>query len=201
MIARLKGTIDELKPTEIILDVSGVGYFLQIPLSTFEEIAGKQETTLQVYTLHREDQFKLFGFYTERERELFAILLGISGIGPSMALSLLSGITVDELIDAVQREDTSRLVKVPGIGKSKAEKLIFEMHRKLKKLEKFVTEEGDAAPGSEAVAHIRGESVEALVSLGFDEAKSSKLVDTIRKENPDASLEGVIKEALKRFSA
>ena len=201
MIARLKGTIDELKPTEMILDVSGVGYFLQIPLSTFEEIAEKKEVTLQVYTLHREDQFKLFGFHSERERELFAILLGISGIGPSMALSLLSGITADELIDAVQREDTSRLVKVPGIGKSKAEKLIFEMRRKLKKLEKFATAEGDSAPGSGQVTYIRGEAIEALVSLGFDEAKSSRLVDTIRKEEPDATLENLIKEALKRFSA
>ncbi len=200
MIARLNGTIDELRPTEIILDVKGVGYFLQIPLSTFEEIAGRKEVVLQVYTLHKEDQLKLFGFHTERERELFSILLGISGIGPSMALSLLSGITVDGLIDAVQREDTSQLVKIPGIGKSKAEKLIFEMHRKLKKLEKFATTDANGDAVSPA-AHIRGESVEALISLGFDEGKSSKLVDTIRKENPDASLEHVIKEALKRFSS
>lgn len=201
MIARLTGIIDELKPTEIILDVRGVGYFLQIPLSTFEEISGSEKVTLQVYTLHREDQFRLFGFHTEKEKELFSILLGISGIGPAMALSLLSGITVDGLIEAVQSENTTALVKIPGIGKSKAEKLIFEMKRKIKKLEKFSLAAMDSPGGSEPFTRIRGEAVEALCSLGFDEKKSTQIVDTIRKENPDASLELLIRESLKQFSA
>ncbi len=201
MIARLTGTIDELKPTEIILNAGGVGYLLQIPLSTFEEISALKKVTLQVYTLHREDQFRLFGFYTEKEKELFSILLGISGIGPAMALSLLSGITVNGLIEAVQSENTTTLVKIPGIGKSKAEKLIFEMKRKIKKLEKFSLATPDSSGGSEPLARIRGEAVEALCSLGFDEKKSTHIVDAIRKENPDASLEALIKESLKQFSS
>ena len=94
MISKIRGTIDELKPTEVIIDVSGVGYGLSIPLSTYEKIQQLKETSLYVYTHHKEDQLRLFGFFTEVERNLFTILLDISGIGPSMALSILSGISI-----------------------------------------------------------------------------------------------------------
>ena len=197
MIAKLRGTIDTIKATEIILDVQGVGYLLQIPLSTYESIQGEKEISLHVYTLHKEDQLRLFGFSTAKERELFSMLLQTSGIGPAMALSLLSGITVEGLVDAVQNENSALLVKIPGIGKSKAEKLIFELKRKLTKLELFAS----AGGGSPAAgAPVTGEAVEALASLGFDATKAAKAVDTIRKEKPEAPLEEVIKEALKLFS-
>jgi len=195
MIAKLKGTIDELKPTELILDVNGVGYHLQIPFTTYEAIQDKKNITLFVYTLHKEDQFRLFGFHGHREKDLFSILLNISGIGPSMALSLLSGISIEMLVESVQTENTGLLVKIPGIGKSKAEKLIFELKRKLKKLEEF------SGPYEGKQDSSRNDAVEALVSLGFDEKKSTQIVDEIRKGDADASLEIIIKEALKVFSA
>ncbi|PKL39210.1 MAG: Holliday junction branch migration protein RuvA [Spirochaetae bacterium HGW-Spirochaetae-1] len=194
MIAKLTGKIDELKPMECILDVGGVGYQVHIPLSTYETIQGKEDITLFIYTLHREDQMKLFGFSTQREKELFTVLLNISGIGPSMALSLLSGISIEDLVRSVQNDDSSRLVKIPGIGKAKAEKLIFELKRKLKKIESIPAASGTATG-------IRNDALEALVSLGFDEARAAKVIDGVREGNPEATLETVIKAALRQFSA
>ncbi len=194
MIAKIKGTIDELKPTEVILDANGVGYGLTIPLSTFEKIQALDETTLYVYTHHKEDQLKLFGFFTENERDLFSILLNISGIGPAMAISILSGITIGRLVDAVQSENVTLLTKIPGIGNTKAEKLIFELKRKLKKLASLAGEPGE--PRTQ-----KNDAIEALVTLGFDDARSSKIVEELVKKNPDGSVEAIIKEALKLLSA
>ncbi len=194
MIAKIRGKIDELKPTEVILDVQGVGYGLSIPLSTYEKIQVLNETTLYVYTHHREDQFRLFGFFTEHERDLFSILLNVSGIGPAMAISILSGISISRLVDAVQSENTSLLTKIPGIGKAKAEKLIFDLKRKLKKLTSL------AGPGDEPRTH-KNDAIEALVTLGFDDSKSSRIVEELLKNNPDISLETIIKDALKQLSA
>jgi Holliday junction DNA helicase RuvA len=194
MIAKIKGTIDELKPTEVILDANGVGYGLTIPLSTYEKIQALNETTLFVYTHHKEDQLKLFGFFTENERDLFTLLLNISGIGPAMAIAILSGITVGRLVDAVQSENISLLTKIPGIGNAKAEKLIFELKRKLKKIASIAGEPRE--PRTQ-----KTDAIEALVILGFDDARSSKIVDELVKKNPDSSVEAIIKEALKLLSA
>jgi Holliday junction DNA helicase RuvA len=194
MISKIKGVIDELKPTEVVIDVSGVGYGLSIPLSTYEKIQQSSETTLYVHTLHREDQFRLFGFHTEVERNLFTILLDISGIGPSMALSILSGISINLLVEAVETENAGLLMKIPGIGKAKADKLIFELKRKLKKLKAF------AGPIEERHTH-KNDAVEALVSLGFDEAKALRAVDEAVKNSPDLSIEAIIKNSLKLLSA
>ncbi|OHD65093.1 MAG: Holliday junction DNA helicase RuvA [Spirochaetes bacterium RBG_13_51_14] len=194
MISKLRGKIDELKPTEVVLDVHGVGYGLSIPLSTYEKIQQLVEANLFVYTLHREDHLRLFGFYTEEERNLFTILLNISGIGPAMALSILSGISISRLIDAVQTESTALLTKIPGIGTAKAEKLIFELKRKLKKLRSYAERPEEFHAG-------KNDAIEALVTLGFNDATSSKVVEEILKNNPDASIETIIKEALKILSA
>jgi len=194
MIAKIRGTIDELKPTEVILDVNGVGYGLTIPLSTYEKIQTLVEATLYVYTHHKEDQFKLFGFFTENERDLFSILLNISGIGPAMAISILSGITISRLVDAVQSDNISLLTKIPGIGNAKAEKLVFEMKRKLKKLASLAGETGEPRTR-------KNDAIEALITLGFEDGRSSKIIDELVKKNPDSSLEAIIKEALKLLSA
>ncbi|MFC1669378.1 Holliday junction branch migration protein RuvA [Spirochaetota bacterium] len=193
MIAKLKGKIDDLKPTELILDVNNVGYHLSIPISTYEKIYNEIEISLHVYTLHKEDQFRLFGFFTEEEKELFSILINISGIGPSIALSILSGITIERLIDSVKTNKLALLTKIPGIGKSKAEKLIFELKRRSKKLDSFTID-------SKEVPTARNDAVEALVSLGFDESKSYSAIEQVLNENPDFSIEEIIKEALKLIS-
>jgi holliday junction DNA helicase RuvA len=194
MISKIRGVIDELKPTEVVIDVSGVGYGLSIPLSTYEKIQQSTEVTLYAYTLHREDQLKLFGFYTEGERNLFTILLDISGIGPSMALSLLSGISINLLVESVETENAGLLMKIPGIGKAKADKLIFELKRKLKKLKAF------ASPTEERHTY-KTDAVEALISLGFDESKAIRAVDEAIKNSPGSSIETIIKDSLKLLSA
>lgn len=194
MIAKLKGIIEELRPTEVLVQVGGVGYHCQIPLSTFVKLKEGEISELFVHTHHKEDQFKLFGFYTRAERSLFALLISITGIGPSLALSIISGISIEELTEAVQRSSVETLTRVPGIGKNKAEKLLFELSRKMKKIEQFSTE--GATPG----ASLRNEAIEALVTLGFDEGKSGRTVDELLKGADVVGLEALLKAALKRLS-
>ena len=194
MIASLRGIITDLKPTEMILDVQGVGYHLHIPISTYETMhVSPGEITLHVYTHVREDQIKLFGFATSEERKLFILLIQITGIGPSMALSILSGITVPELIESVHSNRVDRLIKIPGIGKSKAEKLLFELNRRIKHLEAL-------SPGTAAPATAKTEAVEALISLGFEEKKVVPILEDILSSEPDLSIEVLIKTALKHLS-
>ena len=192
MISKIKGIIDELKPTEVILDVQGIGYGLSIPISTYEKIQSSKEVSLHVYTHHKEDHLKLFGFYTEEEKNIFTILLNISGIGPTIAISILSGISIARLIEAVKTDNPALLTKIPGIGKAKAEKLIFELKRKSKKLAQY------ECKTEEKRAHtMSNDAIEALVNLGFDEIRSAKVVEEILVNNPDGPIEYVIKESLK----
>ena len=192
MIGKLHGKIEDLKVNSLIINVNGVGYSVVISFSTYESILNLEEVTLYIHTIHKEDTFKLYGFSTLEEKEIFSLLLGISGIGPSMALAILSGLSIGELINVIKESNISRLIKIPGIGKSKAEKLLFELNRKIKKIEEF-----NASPVKSV--SIRNEAVEALVSLGFDEKRSGLMIDEIRKENPDAAIEFIIKSALRRL--
>jgi len=194
MIAKLRGIIDEIKPTEMILDVHGTGYHLHIPLSTYEIFRSeKSEISLYVHTYHKEDQFKLYGFHNESSKNLFSILINISGIGPSIAMSILSGITIERLVESVKTGNTLYLVKIPGIGKAKAEKLVFELKRKIDKLGKFT----EAVTGA---ASDINDAVDALVTLGFDEAKSRRAIDEISRDHGRKDIEFLIKEALRVMS-
>jgi Holliday junction DNA helicase RuvA len=194
MIAKLKGRIDELKPTELILDVHDIGYQIFIPITTYQKIINKEEIELYIYTMHKEDQFKLFGFISESEKHIFSMLLNISGIGPAMALSILSGIQIERLIDAVQEGNALLLTRIPGIGKNKAEKLIFELKRKISKLEAFT-------PAYKNKPSIKNDAVEALISLGFDESTAVKSVEEILGKFSDIPLEDLVKNALKGLSS
>ncbi len=195
MIGRLRGIIAQIKPTEMILDVQGVGYRLFIPLSAYEAIqAEKGEVSLFVHTYLKEDQLKLFGFHDETSRNLFSMLINISGIGPSIALSILSGISIARLVESVKSENIAYLVKIPGIGKAKAEKLLFELKRKIRKLEEFTG-------GVTLESTVSNDAIDALVSLGFDEAKSRKAVIEISGSDGDREVESIIKEALRILSA
>ncbi|MGV7929938.1 MAG: Holliday junction branch migration protein RuvA [Spirochaetota bacterium] len=194
MIARIKGMIEELRPTEAIVDVGGVGYRCSIPLSTYERLVGHREVSLFVYTYHREDQLRLFGFFSQRERDLFAVLIGITGIGPAMALSILSGITTEDLVRAVRSGDLAPLMRVPGIGRSKAEKLVFELGRRLKNIEVVSNEAG-------VKQSARNEAIEALAALGFDEGRAARAVDELLRADPSLPIEPLVKAALKSVSS
>ncbi|HNR88830.1 MAG TPA: Holliday junction branch migration protein RuvA [Spirochaetota bacterium] len=191
MIATLTGTVEDLRPTDVVINVNGVGYQCAIPLSTYEALRDAPSALLYVHTLHREDQFRLFGFFTRRERELFAILLNVAGIGPALALSIISSIDGEALVAAVRDGEPAMLTSVPGVGKAKAEKLIFELRRKLARLESFSREPARTPT-------VSADALDALVSLGIDSGAAAKLVEGIVREKPDISLEDVIKSALRK---
>jgi len=193
MIAKLKGRIEHIKPTDCIIDVNGVGYNLTIPLSTYEGIQELNEASLHVFTYHKEDQLKLFGFLTLEEKNIFSILINITGIGPAMAISILSNITIQQLVEAVRREDPSILTQIPGIGKNKAEKLIFELRRKMKRFEDLVI----LAPEKSS---LYSDALEALTSLGFDEKSATQAIESILDENKEIPIEDLVKSALKKLS-
>ena len=193
MIGKLKGNVDDLKPTEMILDVNGIGFELTIQFSTYEKIQSEKSVTLLVHTIHKEDQFRLFGFYTKIEKDIFKSLINVSGIGPAMAISVLSGITPERLIEAIKSQNPVLLTKIPGIGKTKAEKLVFELKRKLPLLERITGPVSDTPSKT-------SDAVEALVALGFDENKSIKCINEITLAKGEISIEEIIKEALKLIS-
>ena len=175
MIGRLTGDIEDLKPTEMILDVNGIGFQVSIPVSTYEKIQGEKKVSLFIHTIHKEDQFRLFGFYSRIEKDIFKALINVSGVGPSIAISVLSGISPDRLIEAIRSQNPALLTKIPGIGKTKAEKLVFELKRKLSLLERI------AGPSNEIPSNTN-DAVEALAALGFDESRSLKCVNDIVRE-------------------
>jgi len=192
MIGRLKGRLLRTKPNEVTIDVHGIGFLVSVPFSTYRSIAHLEEADLFIHTHVREDQIRLFGFSSEQEKDLFEVLLLVNGIGPSVALSILSGIDADGLYDAVFSGNSDSLVKIPGIGKSKAEKLIFELKRILGK--RGISERHNLKET------ITIDATEALISLGFNESKASQAVDRVYRENPDVPIEKLVKKALQNLS-
>ena len=164
MLGRLVGTLVEKSPPEVLVDVGGVGYEVDVPMSTFYDLpAVGQPVTLLTHLVVREDQHQLFGFRTAAERATFRLLVRISGIGPRTALALLSGLSVDDLAHAVATQETGRLVKVPGIGKKTAERLLLELKGKLADVVVQPADGGGSATGASA------DIVQALVALGYSD--------------------------------
>lgn len=194
MISFLKGTILSCKPTRIVLDVNGVGYEIHIPLSTYEQINTNTVAQLFIHMVVRENAISLYGFNTEEEKEMFSLLLTISGIGPSIAISLLSSMSPQQILSAVKNENIAAFKSIPGIGQSKSEKIVFELKRKLKKLDSLLSKE------SERIPHIN-DAIEALTSLGFEEKQASSTVNLIVTQNPDIkNIETIIRLSLKQLS-
>lgn len=194
MISFLKGNILSCKPTRIVLDVNGVGYEIHIPLSTYEQINTNTVAQLFIHMVVRENAISLYGFNTEEEKEMFSLLLTISGIGPSIAISLLSSMSPQQILSAVKNENIAAFKSIPGIGQSKSEKIVFELKRKLKKLDSLLSKE------SERIPHIN-DAIEALTSLGFEEKQASSTVNLIVTQNPDIkNIETIIRLSLKQLS-
>jgi Holliday junction DNA helicase RuvA len=192
MIGFLRGTLAAKHPPVLVLDVGGVGYELEAPMSTFYDLpAVGGEVTLLTHLLVREDAHVLYGFGTEAERRLFRNLVRISGIGAKMALGILSGISVEGFRRCVRAEDTATLVKVPGIGKKTAERLIVEMRDRLEK-EQVGAEAGHRDSG--AAGSARDEAFDALVSLGYKPAEATRLLKSVSSES--VTPEEIIRQAL-----
>ncbi|NMC72909.1 MAG: Holliday junction branch migration protein RuvA [Geobacteraceae bacterium] len=195
MIALLTGKIAHKSPEYIILDVNGVGYRVQIPFSTYYELpeTGAQ-ISLAIYTHVKEDAISLYGFRTPAEKNFFQLLISVSGIGPKMGKDILSNVQVDELAAAITRGDLARLSAVPGIGKKTAERMVLELRDKVLKMEI-----APAAADGESAAPATGieeDVASALVNLGYKEAVVKKTLSEMRIA-PDASMEDVLKQALK----
>ena len=188
MIGRLTGTIAEKTPPQVLLDVAGVGYEVDVPMSTFYNLPGLGErVTLLIQQVIREDAQLLFGFLTAEERATFRELIKISGIGPRTALSILSGLTVTDLAGAVARQEGARLQKVPGIGKKTAERLLLELKGKL-------GPDLPLAPGASVATEAQADIVQALMALGYNEKDAAA---ALKKLPPDIGVSDGIKLALK----
>ena len=188
MIGYLSGKIIFTKPTKILLDVNGVGYSVNISINTFEKITGKDSASLFIHMNVKEDSITLFGFSEESEKEMFELLISVNGIGPKIALSILSGIKTDDLKRAIQSADYSRIIAVPGIGRKTAERLVLELRSKVDS----ITEEG----GMEIPFDIKNEAVAALATLGYNFKLAEKVVRDVLAENPNTALEELIKKSL-----
>jgi Holliday junction DNA helicase RuvA len=197
MIAFLRGRVLDKFPNRIILDVSGVGYEVHVPLSTYYEIGeAGSDVSLRVHTHVREDTLQLFGFLTPLEQLLFQRLIGISGIGPKLAIAVLSGIDSRELVVAVQRADVARLTRIPGVGKKTAERMVLELKDRLK----------DVAPAPEAEGaqpstgdRLRNDLISALENLGYHRPLAEKAVDASHTSDGGATFEDALRSALREL--
>ena len=197
MIAFLRGRVIDKHPDRIVIDVNGVGYEVHVPLSTYYDVAdGGAEVALRIHTHVREDALQLFGFLTSLEQEMFQRLIGISGIGPKLALSLLSGIDARELVGAVQRADIARLTRVPGIGRKTAERIVLELKDRLAHM---VATPAEAAVETSPADRLQDDLVSALLNLGYHRPVAEKAVETTLKSGVEVSFETALRSALREL--
>lgn len=187
MIGFLTGKIISSKPTQILLDVNGVGYTVNISINTFEKISEKEPVSLFIHTSVKEDSITLFGFFTQSEKEMFELLISISGIGPKLGLNILSGIVVDDLKSAISNGNVSRLIAIPGIGRKTAERVVLELRNKVDAIK---------ADGSIKITSAKDEAISALTTLGYQRQIADKVVRDLLSENQNYSLEELIRKAL-----
>ena len=194
MIGRLRGILLEKQPPQLLIDVQGVGYEVEAPMTTFYKLPEiNQEVLLFTHLVVREDAQLLFGFFSEEERRLFRTLIKVNGVGAKMAVTILSGIEAQEFANCIHESDTARLVKLPGIGKKTAERLIVEMRDKLDNWEITITSTG--ATKTPSPSTLENDAVSALVSLGYKPQEASRLISNIEIEG--LSSEEIIRQALK----
>ena len=191
MYAFISGKIAEITPAYAIIDNHGVGYFINITLNTFTAIGEQQEVKLFTHLQVLEDAHNLFGFYTAKERDMFEMLISVSGVGCNTARLILSSLTVNELSTAIANEDVKTIQAVKGIGSKTAQRLVVDLKDKVRKTD--YTEETVETVNSS----VKNEALSALVILGFSKNAASKALDKLLKQSPDASVEILIREALK----
>lgn len=194
MIEYIKGDIVELTPTQMIIECAGIGYELNISLTTYSAFGGKPTGKIYVYEVIREDAHLLFGFAQKVERELFLLLTSVSGVGPNTARMILSSLPPSELIQVIANKNETALTSVKGIGQKTAQRILVDLKNKVKAGDSMVGTGTAATVGNGAVAE---EAVAALVMLGFQKAASQKAVSSILKTSPMLAVEQVIKSALR----
>jgi Holliday junction DNA helicase RuvA len=198
VIAHLRGTIHEKSPNRIVIDVSGVGYDVFVPLSTFYGLGDAGAgIALRVHTHVREDALVLYGFATLVEQELFERLISVGGIGPKVALAVLSGIEPQDLIRAIERGDVARLTAIPGVGKKTAERIVLELKDRLPRVPAPAVASADAVGDRSGV---RDDVLSALVNLGYHRPLAEKAAASAVRIAPDAGFERTLKQALRELA-
>jgi Holliday junction DNA helicase RuvA len=198
VIAFLRGRVLDKHPNRIIVDVGGVGYDVHVPLSTFYEVGDQgAHIELRVYVHVREDALQLYGFLTDLERQVFERLIGISGIGPKLAIAVLSGMDSQEVIAAVQRADVARLTGIPGIGKKTAERIVLELKDRLTGLVAAVA--AGTVPQPSADERLRADVLSALQNLGYHRPQAERAIDATLAAVPDAGFEHALRGALREL--
>jgi holliday junction DNA helicase RuvA len=194
VIARLSGTVLEKHPNRVVVDVAGVGYDVQVPLSTFYGLGDPGAgITLRVHTHVREDAIALYGFASSLEQDLFERLIAISGIGPKLALAVLSGIDPGELVRAIRTQDVARLTRIPGVGKKTAERIGLELKDRLPQ----AGSAGAAPETPESGSALRDDLLSALANLGYQRAAVEKAVERVLEKTPDATFEQALRDVLR----
>jgi Holliday junction DNA helicase RuvA len=196
MIAQLHGRIVRKDPQEVVLDTGGVGYRVFIPVSTFYRLPEEgAEARLRIHTHVREDALALFGFLSEIEHDLFEKLIGVAGVGPKLAVTILSGMEAPELVDALRAGDVPRLVRIPGVGRKTAERLVLELKEKLP-ARAAALDPGPAMPASTP----REDVLLALIHLGYSRPEAERGADRAIREQPDARFEDLLRLSLRSLA-
>jgi Holliday junction DNA helicase RuvA len=195
VIALLRGRVFEKQPNRLVLDVNGVGYEVHVPLSTFYDAGDAgADITLRVHTHVREDALQLYGFLTRLEQQVFERLIAISGIGPKLAIAVLSGIDPGELVAAVQRGDVARLTAIPGIGRKTAERIVLELRDRLAQIDVGIIPGGAITTPAD---RLRDDLVSALVNLGYHRPQAEKSVESALASDPGIAFDQALRRALK----
>jgi Holliday junction DNA helicase RuvA len=205
MIAHLTGTLLSKQATSVIVDVGGVGYEVTIPLSTFYDLEEPGSAVqLRIYTHVREDALQLFGFRTLRERELFLRLISVSGIGPKLGITLLSGMSADEMIASIRTNNLARLILIPGVGRKTAERLVVELREKVASLSSAQLEDELGAKATEQPVSsedsVRADALSALLNLGYQRSAAEKAIDNVLNEEGDVTVESVLRRVLRKLA-
>ena len=197
MIGHLRGKISDKRPNQVVVDVGGVGYEVFIPLSTFYALGElHQDVNLLIHTHVREDTLALYGFVTSREKQLFELLLSASGVGPVLALKILSGMSVEELLPAIRAGDLARLTTIPGVGRKTAERIVVELRDKM-----TVMEAPGRAPATPAGrTQLDADVISALVNLGYDQRVAEKAVADGNSNGAAANFESLLRATLQGLS-
>lgn len=198
MIAHLRGRISEKHPNRVVVDVNGVGYDVFVPLSTFYGLGEPGgSVALRIHTHVREDALALYGFATPLEQDLFERLIGVSGIGPKLALAVLSGIEPADLMRAIERGDVARLTSIPGVGKKTSERIVLELKDRLPTARTIAAADGNVPAES---ASVRDDVLSALLNLGYHRPLAEKAVASALTSAPDEGFERILKQALRELA-
>jgi holliday junction DNA helicase RuvA len=197
MIAQLRGTLADKRPNQVLVDVGGVGYLVHIPVSTFYALGDlHSNVTLLIHTQVREDAIALYGFLSSREKHLFELLISASGVGPVLALKILSGMSVDDLVPAVRAGDLVRLTRIPGVGRKTAERIVVELRDKLAAMEN-----PEAVRPPAATSGTAADVVSALLNLGYEQRAAEQAVERAGKNGSPESFEALLRATLQLLSA